>query len=67
MKWVKIFKRLKYSNITMRQKKEFIQKYKIKLLGIKRKKAIDRFFLELSSFLKFSEKNKIGLFNNEKT
>ena len=37
MKWVKIFKRLKYSNITMRQKKEFIQKYKIKLLGIKEK------------------------------
>ena len=52
MKWVK-FKRLKYSNITMRQKKEFIQKYKIKLF--KEKKV----FFRTKFLFKIFRKNKI--------
>ncbi len=47
--------------LSSKKNERFIKTHKIKLLGIKKKSAVGRFFLELKSYLKFIKNNKITI------
>ena len=60
-KFANLYKKNFTNELDFKKKERFIKRYKIQLLGIKRKNAINRFFFELKSFLKFIEQNKIKI------